>query len=169
MKKIIGFVSTICLLWSCKNLESANSDNSNFENRLDSLKWLYYSYTFDGVALFHKDTSHYNFNPTECGIKVEKIDKVSIDSFAVSFSLVREGYKFSHIYDGIPLFGFTNFKNVVQPIISEIIPHTLKDSLADRQYNRSRDSLFAIFLKQENPDRLSEWLLKEAKRRNVIR
>src|SRR3981081_3575227 len=105
--KIRVLIFVAFMIFGCNN--QPNSTNNLDEKvitdqRLDSLKWLFYAYTFDGKALFEKNGIIQEFRPTECEVRFERMSN-SNDSLFYILNLYKEGYKYNHIHDGLMVYG----------------------------------------------------------------
>jgi hypothetical protein len=167
MKKVSGLLLLLCLLSSCDN---ANLKEQQLKTEIvvDSLKWLFYAYEFNGTALFKKDQRSYNFKPTECAIRDDTLFSLSNDSVEIHLSFYKEGYSFSHVYEGFNFYGFLYGNSVAKPLSGNIVFDNFDDPIFLKNDNRTTDSVFREYLKATDSSKLSSWLLKEAKKRGVL-
>jgi hypothetical protein len=170
MKIAASFTVLLITIISCNNNEKVLKhplQSNGMDMHIDSLKWLFYAYSFNGVALFGKNQKNYSFNPAECDIKIDNLKTGSNDSLTVNFSFYREGYKYFHVYEGMNIYGFSCYNNITRPLTGMIVLDSIDNISYIKTLNYKLDSSFRIFLKSADTSRLSNWLFKEAKRRNV--
>jgi len=139
------------------------------ENRtqLDSVKWLFYAYNFNGKGLFEKNRKITKFNPIECEVKIIS-EKSMGDSVYYEIDLYKEGYEYKYIYEGFTSYGFYYLKGVFIPETGMLKTDYFSKLYLARKDNIIRDSMFRSFLREADTSKVSEWLKNEGKRRKVF-
>lgn len=164
---LVSVLAVILLLGCDSNNSKLTDEKANDKAQIDSLKWLYYAYSFDGYAEFKKDNIRYRFNPTKCDIQVDSVHKFNKDSMMVLFRFHMPGYILSHFDSRISALGFTLKNNVAIPITGMISYDNFNNINYMASNNMKTDSSFREFLKNTDTTKLSAWLLKEGRRRKV--
>lgn len=133
----------------------------------DSLRWFFYAYVHKGKALFEKNKTIIEIDPTSCEINIDSKESKS-DSISYQLSLIKGGYKYKYIYEGLMVYGFVYTKGVFFPLTDMIRLDSLENYSSIKSDNKKTDSIFKSFLKEVPSSKLSPWLLAEAKKRGVI-
>jgi hypothetical protein len=145
---------------------TANPDSQN-SSKPDSLKWLFYAYTFTGKALFKNEKGSSIVNPVECEVVIS-LRKMENDTAIYNLKYKKDGYEFSHVYEAMNIYGFSVSNNVPSPLTGGVILDSISYPLYVTKMNNSQDSAFRVFLKIYDTAKLDTWLLSEAKKRKIF-
>jgi len=146
---------------------TSHVQSANVGGQGDGVKWFCYAYTYKGKALFERDGRKYDFSPTECNINVEQVDN-SNDTLIYKINLYKDGFNYIRIYDGLMVYGFKYFKGAFMPLTGMVRLDHFDNLKFVREDNKKTDAAFAAFIKKADTSKLSQWLLAEARRRNVL-
>ena len=171
MKNLRFFIILLLVYLACKNKPTTSiwqQEQNNYLNNqlIDSLKWLFYAYTFDGIVDFKSEQNRFQTKPIECEIKVDTVVSRN-DTLYVNFSYYKENYKYSHLYEGLMVYGFVFSNGIAKPLTGNVILENFEDPSYVRSDNRKTDSMFRNYLKTIDTSKLHPWIFNEAKRRNI--
>jgi hypothetical protein len=161
---IIAVLISVLSFSSCSS-NSKNFSDINLDERTDSLKWLFYAYTYKGKVLFNKTQSEYD--PVECDANIENV----IQKKGTLFCLLvyyKNGIRVSKIREGLNINGFTYFSGVAKPLTGALVFDDFEKLESLKKDNRVTDSTFMVYLKQIDTAKISYWLKNEARRRKVF-
>jgi hypothetical protein len=164
---IIFFASIACNNDTNKQVQHFRKPSVS-ETQIDSLKWLFYAYSFDGIALFFKNQQEYNYSPAECDVKVDSAYIINKDTAGVHLSFFKEGYRYSHVYNGFDIYGFLLVQATPRPLVGGAKWVDFDNLEYAKRFNQTADSAFRAFLKTADTSRLSPWLKKESKTRGIF-
>ena len=167
-------VCTIYLL-SCKlvnnDLPNKNENihiNTDSINKVDSMKWVFYSMNYLGKALFYDSLRKVDikFETVACDVTLDEYKQVTKDSSYYIFSFSRPGYRFRYVdlsvADGIGV-----CKNNIYPIVSHGRYDFQENQDSINTFMAKSDTAFRKYIKNYSGE-LSRWLKQEALRRNVL-
>lgn len=137
------------------------------KERLDSAKWYFYAYNFEGTGLFKKNGEVSEFKPSECEAQIMNVSKKE-DSTFYNIELHKEGYKFLYIKDGFTSSGFYYHDGVFTPETGMIRLDNFDNSEYVRKNNLKVDSIFKAFLKRADTSKIFNWLKIESKKRKIF-
>jgi hypothetical protein len=164
------FIYATIVLLSCNTHSNSSQDlNQTYKDgkHLDSLKWFFYAYTYEGKALFKKDGKVYEFYPTECEIKVNN-ENILGDSIIYNLSYYKKGYTYQYIYEGLIVNGFVYNNGIYNPLTGMVKLDNFENLDYVKADNIKTDSIFKSFLRSADSGKLFHWLFSEAKKRRVF-
>ncbi|TMI63526.1 MAG: hypothetical protein E6H07_12145 [Bacteroidetes bacterium] len=170
MREKILFLLLITFLIGCNNnsetkvILEANSVNPQ---RIDSIKWFYYAYSYNGLALFKKGQETYSFQPISCNVLIDTLIIRNNDSLEVRLSLHKEGYNYSHLSENLNYYGLLYINSAAIPLTGNVILDHFDDPSFVKKDNQITDSLFRKALETTDTSMLSSWLFNEAKKRGI--
>lgn len=168
MKRIILFLM-LSIILGCNSTTnpSTSLEENNTARRMDSLKWFFYAYTHEGKAVFEKDGKVYEFAPTECEIRIDRISNRN-DTVFYLMNFYKEGYNYKKVYDGLMVNGFAYINGAFKPLTGMIKFDNFDNTTYLKIDNRRTDSIFKAFLRTRDSSKLSNWLNIEVRKRNVF-
>jgi len=107
------------------------------------------------------------YRSVSCDVHFSRIRRITADSTIYELSFSNPNIK-NRKLDGYSIcWGFTENREIISPLFHEFQFDYQKYPDSIRMVLHSEDSLFQIYLK-ENSDKLSTWLLEEAKKRMIL-
>jgi hypothetical protein len=166
--RTIFSVAFFFLVASCSDNNKTSASQSNLHDaKLDSAKWLYYAYTYNGKVLFEKNNQKHSFSPVECDVSVEEQSNHN-DTLVYKLNFSKKDFNYSHIYDGLMVYGFKYFNGTFVPLTGMVKLDHFDNIDFAKQDNNKTDSAFAAYIKETDQSKLSNWVVNEAKRRNIL-
>jgi hypothetical protein len=161
---ITGLICTLCLSNCTSNNSPSATDNYELNKRTDSLKWLFYAYTFQGKVIFQEGAKEYE--SINCEVNVDTIIRQG-DSLLFLLSYFKDGVKSNHIREGMNLSGFAYYFGAAKPLTGMLVFDEFDNIEYLKRDNYKTDSMFRFFLREADTSQASSWLLNEANKRRV--
>lgn len=130
-----------------RNSKKLDSEQSVLNEKIDSLKWLFYAYTFDGKVFFQQNQKEYH--TIECEVVMDKVEERG-DSLFCYLSYYKDGLRYSHIRDGLNINGFIYYSGVAKPLTGMLSLDSFDLPSYVRKDNIKTDSVFREFIKRLN-------------------
>ena len=164
----ILLVTLLFVFESCVDNYKSSANQGGLNNaQLDSAKWLYYAYTYNGKVLFEKNNQKYSFNPIECDVSVAE-QSYQNDTLIYRLNYSKEGFNFLRIYDGLMVYGFKHLNGAFVPLTGMVKLDHFDDMQIVKQDNNKTDTAFTSYIKKIDQSKLSSWVENEAKRRKAF-
>lgn len=172
--RVLIIVSVV--VFSCKSVDNRliNKNKENILiytdgiNKVDSMKWFFYSLNYLGKALFYDSLRkvEIKLETVSCDVVLDEYRQVTKDSSFYIFSFSRPGHRFKYVdlsvADGIGV-----YKNNIYPIVSHGRYDFQENQDSINTFMAKSDTAFRRYIKNYS-GKLSRWLKQEALRRNVL-
>jgi len=167
MTKTTCFLCAFLIIFACGSKKS--QPNIVVHNgRENDMKWFFYAYAYQSQVLFNRSDSLVAFSPTECDISTKDI-RYRSDTIICLYTFSKSGYKLRHMTEGLILngMGYRSDSNVFFPITAMVKLDSFETVNFVRKDNYKTEKEFRGYLERTDTNKISKWLLYEARKRGV--